>query len=50
MALSQSALNELVGASGDCASLTHLRFRPRVVLEHVTGPPRVWSVDEQKAG
>jgi hypothetical protein len=32
------------------ASLTHLRFRPRFVLENVTMPPMVWPVVEQKAG
>jgi hypothetical protein len=32
------------------ASLAHLRFRPRFVLENVTGPPRVWPVDERMAG
>ena len=32
------------------ASLTHLRVRPSFVLENVTGPPKVWPVDERKAG
>ena len=32
------------------ASLAHLRFRPRFVLENATPPPRVWRVDERKAG
>lgn len=31
------------------ASLTHLRVRPRLVLENVTGPPRVWPDDYRKA-
>ncbi len=32
------------------ASLTHLRFRPRFVLENVTGPPRmIWPVAVRKA-
>ena len=31
------------------ASLTHLRFRPRFVLENVTEPPNVWHVAERKA-
>jgi hypothetical protein len=30
--------------------LTHLRVRPRFVLENVTAPPKVWLVDERKAG
>jgi hypothetical protein len=32
------------------ASLTHLRVRPRFVIENVTAPPKMWSVDELKAG
>ena len=32
------------------ASLTHLRIRPRFVLENRTPEPRVWPVDERKAG
>jgi len=31
------------------ASLTHLPARPPFVLENVTGPPKVWPVDERKA-
>ena len=30
--------------------MAHLRFRPRFVLENVTGPARVWSEYERKAG
>ena len=32
------------------ASLTHLSVRPRLVLENVTGPPKVWPIVERKAG
>ena len=34
----------------DSASLTHLSVRPRFVLENVTGPPKIWPVDERMAG
>jgi hypothetical protein len=32
------------------ASLTRLRVRPRVVLENVTEPPRVWPFQERMVG
>jgi hypothetical protein len=32
------------------ASLTHLRVRPRFVLENATGPRVMWPVDVRKAG
>jgi len=30
--------------------MARLAARPRFVLENVTGPPKVWPVDERKAG
>jgi DNA invertase Pin-like site-specific DNA recombinase len=33
-----------------CASLAHLRVRPRFVLENVTRPRKVWPVAARKAG
>jgi hypothetical protein len=32
------------------ASLTHLRFLPRFVLENATGPAKIWPVDVRKVG
>ena len=37
----------LVGREGS-ASLTHVSGRPSFVLENVTGPRKVWPVDERK--